>query len=36
MLETIISIILLPLAICAAVFTIALGVGIVRAFKRKK
>ena len=36
MLETLICIILLPVAICAAVFTVALGIGIIKSFKRKK
>ena len=36
MIETLISIILLPAAIAAAAFTIALGVGFVKAIFKKK
>lgn len=36
MLEVIIAIILLPVAICAGAFTIALGAGTVKYFKDRK
>lgn len=35
MIEVLISIILLPIAVCAAVFTVALGVGLVKAYGKK-
>lgn len=36
MLEVIACIILAPLALCAIIFTVALGIGIVKAFQKKK
>lgn len=35
MLETVVTIILVPVAIVSVVFTIAIGIGIVKAFKKK-
>ena len=36
MLEVILSIILIPLAICATVFTVAATVGVIKYFRDKK
>ena len=35
MLETVVTIILVPVALLSAVFTIGIGIGIVKAFKKK-
>lgn len=36
MLETIVSIILIPVALCAVVLTVAIGMGVYKYFKEKK